>query len=126
MMRPAPKCRMSEEGTDGRSGWGGRRVGAPASAGLGGGGDDAGGNAVAGDAVSGFRPDGCPDRRAGRTSRADDSGRRPPRRLLLSGGDLDRDLSRSEGNTSELQSLMRISYAVFCLKKKKHSITDKT
>src|SRR3546814_6563952 len=26
---------------------------------------------------------------------------------------------RSEGHTSELQSLMRISYAVFCLKKKK-------
>src|SRR3546814_2938388 len=29
-------------------------------------------------------------------------------------------LSRSEEHTSELQSLMRISYAVFCLKKKKH------
>src|SRR3546814_10222620 len=28
--------------------------------------------------------------------------------------------SRSEENTSELQSLMRISYAVFCLKKKKN------
>src|SRR3546814_9834970 len=27
-------------------------------------------------------------------------------------------LRRSEGHTSELQSLMRISYAVFCLKKK--------
>src|SRR3546814_5489359 len=33
-------------------------------------------------------------------------------RLALSGG-------RSEEHTSELQSLMRISYAVFCLKKKK-------
>src|SRR3546814_5420797 len=31
--------------------------------------------------------------------------------------------SRSEEHTSELQSLMRISYAVFCLKKKKHSIS---
>src|SRR3546814_2063941 len=31
---------------------------------------------------------------------------------------------RSEEHTSELQSLMRISYAVFCLKKKKNS--DKT
>src|SRR3546814_10213627 len=33
--------------------------------------------------------------------------------------------SRSEKHTSELQSLMRISYAVFCLKKKnnKHKIT---
>src|SRR3546814_8756792 len=29
------------------------------------------------------------------------------------------DLGRSEEHTSELQSLMRISYAVFCLKKKK-------
>src|SRR3546814_4140733 len=29
---------------------------------------------------------------------------------------------RSEEHTSELQSLMRISYAVFCLKKKKHHI----
>src|SRR3546814_10328908 len=28
---------------------------------------------------------------------------------------------RSEEHTSELQSLMRISYAVFCLKKKKHA-----
>src|SRR3546814_3621625 len=29
--------------------------------------------------------------------------------------------SRSEEHTSELQSLMRISYAVFCLKKKKNT-----
>src|SRR3546814_1092454 len=29
--------------------------------------------------------------------------------------------SRSEEHTSELQSLMRISYAVFCLKKKKRT-----
>src|SRR3546814_7521568 len=28
---------------------------------------------------------------------------------------------RSEEHTSELQSLMRISYAVFCLKQKKHN-----
>src|SRR3546814_2396580 len=39
--------------------------------------------------------------------------------------------SRSEEHTSELQSLMRISYAVFCLKKKKrdsnrciHAVTE--
>src|SRR3546814_2553763 len=32
-----------------------------------------------------------------------------------------KDISRSEEHTSELQSLMRISYAVFCLKKKKSS-----
>src|SRR3546814_3551324 len=31
--------------------------------------------------------------------------------------------ARSEEHTSELQSLMRISYAVFCLKKKKHTTT---
>src|SRR3546814_9610685 len=32
-------------------------------------------------------------------------------------------IRRSEEQTSELQSLMRISYAVFCLKKKKHKQT---
>src|SRR3546814_5382402 len=32
--------------------------------------------------------------------------------------------SRSEEHTSELQSLMRISYAVFCLKKKKQTTTN--
>src|SRR3546814_7836454 len=31
---------------------------------------------------------------------------------------------RSEEHTSELQSLMRISYAVFCLKKKKKNTDD--
>src|SRR3546814_3897055 len=31
----------------------------------------------------------------------------------------EREVGRSEEHTSELQSLMRISYAVFCLKKKK-------
>src|SRR3546814_1281544 len=30
-------------------------------------------------------------------------------------------IGRSEEHTSELQSLMRISYAVFCLKKKTHN-----
>src|SRR3546814_8155607 len=30
---------------------------------------------------------------------------------------------RSEEHTSELQSLMRISYAVFCLTKTKHTVT---
>src|SRR3546814_8596581 len=33
---------------------------------------------------------------------------------------------RSEEHTSELQSLMRISYAVFCLKKKTKNKTQKT
>src|SRR3546814_7059504 len=41
-------------------------------------------------------------------------GDRPFRRSQRDGGG-----SRSEEHTSELQSLMRISYAVFCLKKKK-------
>src|SRR3546814_1282509 len=45
------------------------------------------------------RPDACP---------------RPRQHLRGSGG------TRSEEHTSELQSLMRISYAVFCLKKKKN------
>src|SRR3546814_9536544 len=38
-------------------------------------------------------------------------------RLSLSGTLI---VARSEEHTSELQSLMRISYAVFCLKKKKN------
>src|SRR3546814_6070279 len=33
-------------------------------------------------------------------------------------------IRRSEEHTSELQSLMRISYAVFCLKKKKYHHID--
>src|SRR3546814_2400400 len=33
---------------------------------------------------------------------------------------------RSEEHTSELQSLMRISYAVFCLKKKNHTYHKKS
>src|SRR3546814_1398121 len=36
------------------------------------------------------------------------------------------DRLRSEEHTSELQSLMRISYAVFCLKKKKNKHTGTT
>src|SRR3546814_6566338 len=40
-----------------------------------------------------------------------------PARAARGGGRISR--ARSEEHTSELQSLMRISYAVFCLKKKK-------
>src|SRR3546814_10484538 len=40
------------------------------------------------------------------------------------GGRMRRERRRSEEHTSELQSLMRNSYAVFCLKKKNHN-TDK-
>src|SRR3546814_3995634 len=43
--------------------------------------------------------------------------RQGPRRRLLDAR------HRSEEHTSELQSLMRISYAVFCLKKKRKSPT---
>src|SRR3546814_8294823 len=39
-------------------------------------------------------------------------------------GRIDVALARSEEHTSELQSLMRISYAVFCLKKKIETYTD--
>src|SRR3546814_944137 len=39
--------------------------------------------------------------------------------LARAGAALHVDATRSEEHTSELQSLMRISYAVFCLKKKK-------
>src|SRR3546814_5137430 len=40
-------------------------------------------------------------------------------RIEAAGAAISRDV-RSEEHTSELQSLMRISYAVFCLKKKKN------
>src|SRR3546814_1047348 len=41
-------------------------------------------------------------------------------RRVAAGASMDDGVGRSEEHTSELQSLMRISYAVFCLKKKKH------
>src|SRR3546814_5438283 len=44
---------------------------------------------------------------------------RPDRRYRNDAGRNARRQQRSEEHTSELQSLMRISYAVFCLKKKK-------
>src|SRR3546814_5287824 len=47
-----------------------------------------------------------------------DVGDHPPRDPQRQGALL---LGRSEEHTSELQSLMRISYAVFCLKKKKQN-----
>src|SRR3546814_8672306 len=50
----------------------------------------------------------------GRARRRRDARAAPRRRRLRRAGG-----SRSEEHTSELQSLMRISYAVFCLKKKK-------
>src|SRR3546814_2715169 len=49
------------------------------------------------------------------------AGIEPPKRIFAHGWLLNRGekmSKRSEEHTSELQSLMRISYAVFCLKKK--------
>src|SRR3546814_2682261 len=52
-----------------------------------------------------------------------DEGRDPETDLV---SDFDRQRRRSEEQTSELQSLMRISYAVFCLKKKHNTILIQT
>src|SRR3546814_2743151 len=41
-------------------------------------------------------------------------------------GEVETSFGRSEEHTSELQSLMRISYAVFCLKKKRSKLYNKT
>src|SRR3546814_2242606 len=62
--------------------------------------------AVAGVLLDGFRITALPAAKAGAILWA----------TVLSG-----ELNRSEEHTSELQSLMRISYAVFCLKKKKRT-----
>src|SRR3546814_4427317 len=55
---------------------------------------------------------------AGAASLGAEARRRPPGPGLTARKDWTRRF-RSEEHTSELQSLMRISYAVFCLKKKK-------
>src|SRR3546814_2085549 len=60
----------------------------------------------------------------GRCSYIAKSGEREERQRALSGATAPATL-RSEEHTSELQSLMRISYAVFCLKKKRYK-TSKT
>src|SRR3546814_7733558 len=66
-------------------------------------------------------PGGAPEERAHELRRA-----RPPGRPVRPGGSRACEAAggpgrRSEEHTSELQSLMRISYAVFCLKKKKQN-----
>src|SRR3546814_5251057 len=73
----------------------------------------AGGVLPAGRAVG--RPAGHGGEHAGVERGADGQLRAGPRRARLR-----LPLVRSEEHTSELQSLMRISYAVFCLKQKKH------
>src|SRR3546814_10508002 len=51
----------------------------------------------------------------------------PALQIDVANGDIRGVDQRSEEHTSELQSLMRISYAVFCLKKKKkHKRKEKT
>src|SRR3546814_4904464 len=45
-------------------------------------------------------------------------------RMVLAHADIAARIDRSEEHTSELQSLMRLSYAVFCLKKKKRIRTQ--
>src|SRR3546814_2352093 len=55
---------------------------------------------------------------------AEIDGRMPKLMRRVGGYNLDRVIARdgrSEEHTSELQSLMRLSYAVFCLKKKKRT-----
>src|SRR3546814_4925327 len=67
-----------------------------------------------------------------RARAARDVHRRPARVLAQGRGRREESLPhraeavRSEEHTSELQSLMRISYAVFCLKKKKKKKTQVT
>src|SRR3546814_4087980 len=76
---------------------------------------------MAGDPLSGINPQNL-DPAAAADTAAVDTGRnnldRAASPYLLQ--HRDNPVHRSEEHTSELQSLMRISYAVFCLKKKKH------
>src|SRR3546814_6904017 len=63
---------------------------------------------------AGLRPLAAPDKAASSTKEISRS-----HKLIVSDTGLITITGRSEEPTSELQSLMRISYAVFCLKKKK-------
>src|SRR3546814_4508784 len=79
---------------------------------------------VAGARAFGLRPPGRPDGAARGEQRRRHPGPDRQRQRCRRGADgrdeqPGRDGARSEEHTSELQSLMRISYAVFCLKKKK-------
>src|SRR3546814_4169163 len=74
-----------------------------------------------------FRSVEAVERQLGRTAVDDVRRLRQLERELLEQGWVVRgaDGLRSEEHTSELQSLMRISYAVFCLKKKNEQQTHK-
>src|SRR3546814_4031921 len=66
-------------------------------------------------------------RRVGRQGRLAGAAEAEEDRRVAVRTDVRRAVHRSEEHTSELQSLMRISYAVFCLKKKtntKHEHVD--
>src|SRR3546814_3976934 len=72
----------------------------------------------------GFSTEGSAERGADQRRHADDGERHGAdgaQRARLHPG---HERLRSEEHTSELQSLMRISYAVFCLKKKKEKKTN--
>src|SRR3546814_10477129 len=97
-------------------------------------GDGAGGGRIVKGTGDGGRPTGetCPVMRPGHECRISRSGtlgglgqtegqlfRRRAALCCPLAFPMRKDRPRSEEHTSELQSLMRISYAVFCLKKKK-------
>src|SRR3546814_7587606 len=67
------------------------------------------------------------EQRTARPERHDRDDRFEMRELVLAKRGAEREMAyiaaRSEEHTSEIQSLMRISYAVFCLKKKKQQNT---
>src|SRR3546814_4000652 len=63
-----------------------------------------------------YSPNALPERRA---TEVDEQ---PERQIEQT--EISENLLRSEEHTSELQSLMRISYAVFCLKKKNKQIEN--
>src|SRR3546814_7995230 len=71
-------------------------------------------------------PEVCPSRCESLATTAGSAGRLPEvllqPRQPAAGEQHDEDEQRSEEHTSELQSLMRLSYAVFCLNKKNTKI----
>src|SRR3546814_1904165 len=78
--------------------------------------------------IAGRTSDYLVDASVGRPQEKFDLGldRRAPAAALTGRRVIEADGRRSEEHTSELQSLMRISYAVFCLKKKKKQNNMKT
>src|SRR3546814_6051514 len=73
--------------------------------------------------VIGLRRDKSPSRRSTPISRSDERFAKPGNAAGTNMLSWHPAVDRSEEHTSELQSLMRNSYAVFCLKKKKQKNT---